>query len=326
MTDRAPRGLPWWPVHVDADIEPDGLRITGSQAAVVLPPGSLIRWDRFSSDGLLRCRDDSGRTVRVGRRRVALRIDHQGRRRQRDEIPRTAIAWFSAPERRYRTTTRPGRRQRASVQVGSLLVLGIGLIGFALWSAGRPIPTLGDSSGEVGRRADLASGGFVLLCAAGFISMVMVAAKEFCTIHRGWWIEELDDLGVRMQSRQRVDHATWEQLRTFRHRFSKIEIRTDDGRRVYLEPTRPAIWAVRARLKEHAPLWSAMFVATLVAAVAGPLGLALIWQWLELPATFGAPQVIFLQCFMLVFPGLLAINWWTVRRTARTETPSADPE
>lgn len=104
MPDDPRRGPPWWPIRVDADVEPDGLRVTGSQAASVLAPGSLVRWEAVASPEQPRCRDEKGEIRTIGRRPIMLRVAGRG---QAKIISRPAVAWFSNTDHRFRISSGP---------------------------------------------------------------------------------------------------------------------------------------------------------------------------------------------------------------------------
>ncbi|MCC5823833.1 MAG: hypothetical protein LAT64_08800 [Phycisphaerales bacterium] len=188
--------------------------------------------------------------------------------------------------------------------------------------------SIGDDAGQIGRRADIATNGFLLLCATGAVLGILLIAREVWSIHRTWWVEELNERSIRVRRGNMTAESAWGELRGFRERLAVLEILSADGRPIRLERVCPARWAVQGRLLEHAPLWSVFFIALLLVAIVGPAGTVWLWRWLQLPPeVFGWPQYLFMQVFLLVPPaGLLAAHWWTNRRVTAAETQGTDPE
>lgn len=193
--------------------------------------------------------------------------------------------------------------------------------------AGGLVP-IRDDAGEIGRRADIATNGFLLLCATGAVLGILLIARELWSIRRAWWVEELNERSIRVRRGDMTAESAWGELRGFRERLVSLEILPADGRPIRLEGVCPAMWAVQGRLPVHAPLWSVFFIASLLVAIVGPAGTVWLSRWLQLPPdAFGWPQYLFLQVFLLILPGaLLAAHWWTNRRAAAAETPDTDPE
>ncbi len=258
----------------------------------------------------------------IGRRPVTLRVKKPHRPAR---IAPAAIAWFADPTRQFRIRIPPGVRRRAAMQAISLFFMVLMLTAGPILLAERPV-SVGDGAGEIGRRADLAANGFFLLCASGAMLAVGMVAREIWGIHHRWWIEELGGRGLRIRCGNQTDDIAWNNLLDHATKFGTIEIRHLDGRRIRLEMARPARWAVEARLPGRNRLWSGLFVASLLALV-GPVGIGWLWRWLgQSPDLFGWRQIGFLQALMLIFPGLLLVDWWLSKRQGGTETARTDPE
>lgn len=315
--------LPWWPIRVNAEIEPDGLRVVGTQGGEVVPVGSLLPWDRIANGVEPRCRDAEGKPLRIERRPIALRLKKPHRP---VHLARAAIAWFADPTHPFRMVIRPGAGRRALIGPLTLLIM---VLFFTLWPilfAGGPV-SVGDGTGEIGRRADIAANGILLLFAGGALLGVVMFAREVWSIPRRWWIEELNENGLRIRRGSQTDEIAWSHLNDRATGYGTIEIRHIDGRRIRLELIRPAVWAVQARLPKRNRLWSGGFIASLLAALIGPVGIAWLSRWLGVPSDqFGWPQIGFVQVSMLIFPGILLLYWWMSRRETVLETARTNPE
>jgi hypothetical protein len=318
------RSPPWWPIRVDAEVEPYGLRIIGSQAAEVLEPGSLVPWEAIAAPEQPRLRGENGEIRRAGRRTIILRVGGRG---QPKAISRPAVAWFSNSDFNFRIAIRPGSRRRAAGSVLSLLALLLIPMGLPILTAGGFIP-IGNDGGEIGRRADIAANGFLLACAIGIVLSVFLAIRELWAIQRAWWVYELDERCVRMRHGVHAAEAAWEELRGLQLRLTSLELLARDGRLLRVESSYPAKWAVEARLSKRLPLWSTLFVSLVAVAAVGPIGTVWFWRWLQLPKeAFGWSQYLFMQVFLLIPPaGLMAAHWWANRRATVPETPGSDPE
>lgn len=323
MTAPVHRGLPWWPIRVDARIEPDGIRVVGSQALDVLPVGSLVGWDRVTGlgNGEPHLLDEQGLRFKLGRRPVALRLSD---RPSRTADIRAANAWFGDPTRRFRVVIPPDaqRRHARSVVAGSLYMLCLTTLPLLL--ARGPVSS-GVEASEIEKRADLALNAFLFLCACGSGLALVMAGRALWAIPRRWHAEELTETGVRIRLRDQTEVVPWQDCSHVRHAVGVLTLHHTDGRQISVEQSARAERAISAKLSARTPLMSGFFLSLLLVALIGPLGTGWMFRWLELPAdVFGWRKVVFLQTFMLLFPGLFAFEWWMKRRNARP-TPATRP-
>lgn len=323
MTETVQRGLPWWPVRVDARIEPDGIRVVGSQALDVLPTGSLVGWDRVTGlgNGEPHLLDEHGRTFKLGRRPLALRLSD---RPNRTAAIRAANAWFSDPNRRFRVVIPPDSQRR---QMWSVLGISLCMLIFIIWPSllvGGRVAS-GTEASEIERRADLAVNGFLFLCACGSGLILIMASRALWTTPRRWHAKELTESGVRIRLRDQTEVVPWQACSHVRHALGILTLHHTDGRRIWVEQSARAERAAYARVPIRSPLWSGVFVTLLLVGLIGPMGARWLLQWLQLPTDhFGWSQVMLQQVVMLLFPGLLALHGWMERREARP-TPAARP-
>lgn len=316
MTATIHRGLPWWPVPVDARIEPDGIRVVGSQAAGVLPVGSLVGWDRVTNKGngephLL---NELGRRFKLGRRPVALRLSDGP---NRTAAIRAANSWFADPSRRFRVVIPPDSRRK---QVGGILGISLCMLVFTVWAVvlvGGPVAKMGDLS-EAERRADLAVNGLVLASAFGAALFLVMAARACWMIALRWHAEELTENGIRIRLRDQTEVVPWQACSHVRRAIGVQTLYHTDGRRISVEPSSRAMRAMSAKVPTPNRLWTGFFIALLLVALIGPLGTGWMFRWLGFPKDlFAWPQIAFLQSVMLYFPGMLVLHWWMERRDAR---------
>lgn len=324
MPQKPRRGPAWWPIHVDAVVEPDGLRITGSQATDVVEPGCLLAWEVISNPEQPRVRDELGEVRKLGRRPIVLRVPNRGRP---ISIIRPAVTWFSHPDHRFRIVIRPGSRRRATIQTSALLLIALLVTSSPVLIGGGFVPVSGDA-GEVGRRADMALNGFLLLCALGAVLAVLMSVRALWAFHRSWWAYELDERTIRFRRGRQTAEATWGELVGRRLLGTSLELLAADGRHIQLESTCPARWAVEARLPQQISLWTAPFVTLLCVTVIGPIGTLWLWRWLQLPPeAFGLRQCLGMQVLLLFPLGLYLLAYWLGKRGPTShEKPSEVPE
>lgn len=321
MTATEHRGLPWWPVRVDARIEPDGIRVVGSQALDVLPAGSLVGWDRVTGlgNGEPHLLDEQGRRFKLGRRPVALRLSD---RPNRTAAIRAANSWFADPTRRFRVVIPPGSQRR---QMGGVLGVCLCMLLFMIWAAvlaGGPVATKGELS-EAERRINVTINSLVLACTFGAGLSVVMAARVCWMIARRWHAEELNESGTRIRLRDQTEFVPWQDCSHVRRALGVQTLYHIDGRHICVEPSSRAMRAVSAKVPTPNRLWTGFFTVLLLVALIGPSGTGWMFRWLGFPKDlFAWPQIAFLQSVMLYFPGMLLLHWWMERREARlTPTP-----
>ena len=242
-------------------------------------------------------------------------------------IIRPAVKWFSHPDHRFRIVIRPGSRRRATAQVFATLLLVLLPTSIPILMAGGFVP-VSEDAGEVGRRADIALNGFLLVCMLGAMLVVLLSTRALWAIRRGWWVYELNESTIRIQRGRQTAELPWGELAGRRFGATSLELRAADDRRIQLESSCPARWAVEARIPKQPSLWSAPFVTLVCVTVIGPIGTLWFFRWLQIPPqVFGWRQYLGAQVLLLFPLGLYLGAFWSAKRGPTPhENPSEVPE
>lgn len=312
-------GLPWWPIQVDVAIEPDGLRVRNDQAAPEFPSGTLLGWTRVKAGGVVRAVSDQGTDLRIGHRRVVLRIMPRHNRITLRSLHRARAAWLTNPANHFSiTASTEGRRNAILLPVllaGLAAVLSGVAVGTMLNPAQRMYEVVGDPIPDRSRLAVDALTGLWLIAGIGILIWSIVLVLKGWS---GWWLRGIDDQRISIGRRGRTEVVAWSSVGAVSESYPFNHFKLSDGRRVLWAPSELIRAAAESRVPPRRPrLWTPLFVVTLTIGVLAPPLAVWFYAWLGFrPAGLDVGDMAFLGLIFLLFPGMQATGYLLDRRRA----------